>query len=104
MIDITGTVGSPKCKTEVKLSTSQNSTSIKDTTSQVFGSKFLAGLSPIRVELASAIISSTELKEVEKAGVNKDMWRIEGLVSKAPGTEISGKAARDIQVFSLNGR
>lgn len=104
VIDITGTVGSPKCKTEVKLSTSQNSTSIKDTTSQVFGSKFLAGLSPIRVELASAIISSTELKEVEKAGVNKDMWRIEGLVSKAPGTEISGKAARDIQVFSLNGR
>ena len=104
MIDITGPVGSPKCKTEVKLSTSQNSTSIKDTISQVFGSKFLAGLTPIRIELASAIISSSELKEVEKAGVNKDMWRIEGLVSKAPGTESSGKAARDIQVFSINGR
>lgn len=104
MIDITGPVGSPKCKTEVKLSTSQNSTSIKDTISQVFGSKFLAGLSPIRIELASAIISSSDLKEVEKAGVNKDMWRIEGLVSKAPGTESSGKAARDIQVFSINGR
>ena len=104
MIDITGPVGSPKCKTEVKLSTSQNSTSIKDTTSQVFGSKFLAGLTPIHIELASAIISSSELKEVENAGVNKDMWRIEGLVSKAPGTESSGKAARDIQVFSINAR
>jgi len=101
LIDITGRVGSPKCKTEVKLSTSLNSKSIKETVSQVFGSKFLAGLCPIRIDLGSLIIPP---KESEIESVNKNMWRVEGLISKAPGTENKGKSAREIQFYSINGR
>lgn len=104
LIDLRGPVGSPKAKTTTCLQTSQNSKSINETVSQIFGSKFLAGLCPVQVNLAETIISSSELKIVKQAGVDKKMWRIEGLISVAPSSETAGKTARDIQFFSINGR
>jgi len=102
VIDITGPVGSPKCKQEVKLQTSERSKSVKETVSAVFGSKFLAGMCPIVVDLSLAV---SKAGKSMKAMKNADFsWRIEGLVSKAPNALTSGKTARDIQLFSVNGR
>ena len=57
------------------------------------------------IDVASIIIPSNKLQEIERAGVKKGgIWRIEGLISKAPGTESKGKAAREIQFYSINGR
>lgn len=103
-MDVIGSVGTPKCKTEVKMNTSQNSKTLNETVSQVFGSKFVAGLHPIRVDLTSVISPSNETKEISQGGMEHHKWRIEGLVSKAPSTQSNGKSARDIQFFSINGR
>lgn len=95
-MDVTGPVGSPKCKTEVKMSTSNNTKCIKETVSQVFGSKFLSGLCAIQVDLSSVVGAHSEK--------DSNMWCIEGLVSRAPTSDTRGNAARDIQFFSINGR
>ncbi len=104
LVDVSGVVGSRKCKTEVKMNTSQNSKTLRETVSQVFGSKFVSGLHPIRVDLTSILSppNGTVLSSPSKG--QQPEWRIEGLVSKAPTTEMNGKAARDIQFFSINGR
>jgi DNA mismatch repair protein PMS2 len=102
--DVSGPVGSKKHKTEVMMNTSQNSKTLRETVSQVFGSKFVAGLNSVRVDLTQVLSSSKDKIEVSKTGTQNQDWRIEGLISKAPSTEASGKAARDIQFFSINGR
>ena len=87
------------------MNTSQNSKSIKETVSQVFGSKFLAGLCPLQVDLTRAIsIGSKDAEDISNSETGAYMWRIEGLVSKAPSAAPNGKSARDIQFFSINGR
>mmetsp|Transcript_15549 Transcript_15549/g.29324 ORF Transcript_15549/g.29324 Transcript_15549/m.29324 type:complete len:928 (+) Transcript_15549:217-3000(+) len=97
LADVTGPVGSPKCKSEVKMSTSNNTKSLKETISQVFGSKFLSGLCSIQVDLSSMISLDNKLDE--------KMWCIEGLVSRAPNSaDVQGNVARDIQFFSINRR
>jgi len=109
VVDITGPVGSPKCKQEVKLHTSERSKSVKETVSAVFGSKFLAGMCPIEVDLSIAVSKArASMKGASNVATNvvteDDSWRIEGLVSRAPNALNSGKTARDIQFFSVNGR
>jgi len=102
VIDISGLLRSPKCKTEVKLNTSERSKSIKDTVSAVFGSKFLSGMCPILVDLASVIAGvNAQAFDVENKSIT---WKIEGLVSRAPNACNGGKSARDVQFFTLNGR
>ena len=108
--DITGPVGSPSCKTEVKLSTSEKSKSIKETISAIFGSRFLGGLCPLHVSLGDVVKKhSAELSSASTDSSQEDkmsMWRIEGLISKAPSLTSGGKGhlARDIQMFCINGR
>jgi len=107
VVDITGEVGS--CKQEVKLHTSERSESVKETVSAVFGSKFLAGMCPIEVNLSIAVLKArASMKGASSVATNvvtkDDSWSIEGLVSRAPNALNSGKTARDIQIFSVNGR
>lgn len=98
LIDVSGPVGSVKCKTEVKMSTSNNTKCIKETISQVFGSRFLSGLCTVKVDLSSVVSTTNGPKD------DTNMWRIEGLVSRAPSSDSRGNVARDIQFFSINRR
>lgn len=107
--DITGPVGSPGSKTEIKLSTSEKSKSIKETISAVFGSRFLGGLCPLHVDLGDIVKKNSVELSSASAGNQEDdvsIWRIEGLISKAPSLTSGGKGhfARDIQMFCINGR
>lgn len=109
VVDVNGTLGSPQCKSDSRLTTNEKSLSYQDTISAVLGSRFLAGLCPIHIDLTSFIESTAQ-------GVGRNIttdsiqpthapWRIEGLVSKAPSSSNLGeKVAREAQFFSLNGR
>lgn len=108
VFEISGPVGSPTSKTELKLSTSEKSKSIKETISSIFGSKFLGGLCPFYVNLGDIVkkhsidTSNTDLCYQD----DTNTWRVEGLISKAPFSTSGGKGSisRDIQIFCINGR
>ena len=109
VFEINGPVGSPASKTEVKLSTSEKSKSIKETISSIFGSKFLGGLCPFYVNLSDVVKKHSMDTSNTDIGCHDEMntWRIEGLISKAPFlTSGGGKGniSRDIQIFCMNGR
>jgi len=109
VVDVTGTLGSPQCKSDTRLTTNEKSVSYQDTISAVLGSRFLAGLCPIHIDLSSFIESGAQ--RVGRGVMTNDLstnpaaWRIEGLVSKAPSCSNMGeKVAREVQFFSMNGR
>mmetsp|Transcript_20420 Transcript_20420/g.28720 ORF Transcript_20420/g.28720 Transcript_20420/m.28720 type:complete len:185 (+) Transcript_20420:993-1547(+) len=56
------------------------------------------GMCPISTDLSQCLVSQKMPQSIQK------YYRLEGLVSKAPGSVSSGKAARDLQFFSINGR
>jgi DNA mismatch repair protein PMS2 len=103
LTDVTGAVGSSTSKTEIKLSTSEKSKSIQETVSSVLGSKFCQGLCPFHLDLSPAVQDMIRNGRVPRSCA-LNVWKIEGLVSRAPCTEVEGKVARDIQFFSVNGR
>jgi DNA mismatch repair protein PMS2 len=74
------------CNENLRLATSASSTSVEETVSSVHGSRFLAGLCRISVDLTPAVNQGA---------------KVEGLVSKA-GAAKGG--AYDWQYFSINGR
>lgn len=104
LTDVTGTVGSTSTKTETKLSTSGKSNSIQETVSSVLGSKFYQGLSALHIDLSPAVEDAIRKSKAPPSCSVSDIWKVEGLVSKAPCTDSNGKVARDIQFFSMNGR
>ncbi len=123
LIDITGPVGSPSCKTEVKMRTSEKSKGFQDTISAVFGYSFLSGLCNFKLDLEEIVDKEYERRKMicsrsingignghgngKKDGTKKkSIWRIEGMVARAPGVETKGgkNIAREIQFFSVNGR
>ena len=55
LMDIKGKMGTSSFKQEVKLATSVKTQKLEDTVSSVMGSKFLAGLCPIKVDLTDMI-------------------------------------------------
>ena len=80
------------CSEDVKLSTQSGTTSIEQTVSSVLGSRFLSGLSRISIDLTSALLGSD---------TNPGVWRVEGLISKAPAlTTKGGSTARESQFFT----
>ncbi len=102
-INVYDKVGPGYSKTEVKMSTTEKSKSIKETISSVFGSPFLSGLCVIRVDLSSIVEKALHGKTEETIiQNNKQLWRIEGMVSNAPNNQRA--VAREIQFFSMNGR
>lgn len=104
LTDVTGVVGSSTSKTEIKLSTSEKSKSIQETVSSVLGSKFCQGLCAFHLDLLPAVEDMIRSGRAPQSCALDGLWKIEGLVSKAPCTEVQGKVARDIQFFSVNGR
>jgi len=106
--DVTGTLGSPQCKSETRLTTNEKSTSYQDTISAVIGSRFFAGLCPFYINLSSFIQSGTQRVnrdvKTDDPPTAQTQWRIEGLVSKAPNSILGDNIAREIQLFCLNGR
>ena len=105
--------GAGYSKTNVLMSTSEKSKSIKETISSVFGSSFLKGLTKFTVDLSPIVEkslrsnSSTESKannlDDETLEATKNLWRIEGMVSNAPNSN-ERSVATEIQFFSINGR
>ncbi len=102
--DITGPLGSSNSKTELRMSTTEKSKSIKETISSVFGSQFLSGLCMFRVDLFPVVQKALKgnLNE-SRLNETRNLWRIEGMVSTASKSN-QKKAAREIQFFSINGR
>eukprot|EP00550_Attheya_septentrionalis_P011813 CAMPEP_0198304578 /NCGR_PEP_ID=MMETSP1449-20131203/57472_1 /TAXON_ID=420275 /ORGANISM="Attheya septentrionalis, Strain CCMP2084" /LENGTH=1167 /DNA_ID=CAMNT_0044007103 /DNA_START=237 /DNA_END=3740 /DNA_ORIENTATION=+ len=94
LIDITGEVGSSKSRSEVKLATSASSKNIEQTVSSVLGSKFLAGLTRLHVDLTPFM--EDDNTTAGESGIS--VWKIDGLVS------LPGSSSRDLQFFSVNGR
>lgn len=85
------------------MSTTEKSKSIKETISSVFGSPFLSGLCVIRVDLSSIVEKALHGKTEESIiQNNKQLCRIEGMVSNAPNNQRA--VAREIQFYSVNGR
>ena len=93
------------CRENALLATTFNSTSIQETISSVLGSKFLASLCSIFVDLTSAVTGSSNDFGEEGEAVNsndKPKWKMEGLVAKALYSRDRG--TRDGQFFSINAR
>ena len=104
----------------IRLQTSDRSVRFEETVSSVLGSKFLSGLSRTGVDLTDAVkLSETKRKSQSAIGEDEDddddvdttvpgIWRVEGLVSKAPaatgGAGRTSGVARALQFFSINGR
>lgn len=76
-------------KEETKLRTSNTSTTVEQTISSILGSKFLSGMTRIKIDLSSVLPDAS----------------VQGLVSKAPALVArDGSVARESQFFSINGR
>ena len=89
-----------KGKENVLLATTMNTSKLEQTISSVLGSKFLASLTPITIDLTGAVDPASP----------KGDWRIDGYVSKAPATdnnknsENKGAVKAGQIFFSINGR
>ncbi|EED87617.1 hypothetical protein THAPSDRAFT_264783, partial [Thalassiosira pseudonana CCMP1335] len=86
LTDVNAPNSKSKCKSDVRLATSESSNTLEQRTASVLGTKFLSGLTRIEINLHSAT-----------------RWKMEGLVSHAP-TSPHSATARDLQFFSINGR
>lgn len=93
LTDVNAPNSKSKCKSDVRLATSESSNTLEQRTASVLGTKFLSGLTRIEINLHSAVDSSGD----------ETRWKMEGLVSHSP-TSPHSAAARDLQFFSINGR
>ena len=94
----TGKKGSKKVET--KLATNANS-NVQQTISCVLGSKFLSGLTSIKVDLSSCFSGERYESDV-KIDSTTGSFRIEGFISRVPST--NSFVSRDLQFFAINGR
>ena len=84
-------------KENTLLATTMNSTKLEQTISSVLGSKFLASVAPVSIDLTQAVDAASP----------KGDWKIEGYISRASddNNEKGGASAKAGQVFfSINGR
>jgi DNA mismatch repair protein PMS2 len=101
LMDMVGSGGD--CRESTLMATTFNSTSIQETISSVLGSKFLMGLGPICLDLASVFEAfGGESEEANEAYEGPRKWKVEGLIAKALHTRDRG--VKDAQFFSINGR
>lgn len=111
-------VGTSKRKSRSSLTTSASSDSLEARTASVLGTKFLAGLTRIEIDLSDAASSSAKAAPATDAGEDageedarrggaegggRSAWTVRGLVSHAPASARPA-SARDLQFFSVNGR
>lgn len=82
-------------KTVVRLATSDSSKTMEARVASVLGTKFLAGLTRIELDLQSVVHDSNNDDEKK--------WSMSGLISHSPTSPNPGNA-RDMQFFSINGR
>ena len=75
------------------MATTMNSTKLEQTISSVLGSKFLASVSPISIDLSQAVDNDSP----------KGDWKIEGFISKASDSGTTGAKTGQV-FFSINGR
>jgi len=85
-----------KDKSKSKIATSESSKTLEARTASILGTKFLAGLTRMNIDLSNAVKSSEE-------STNNSKWKVQGLISHAPSSPHPTNA-RDLQFFSINGR
>jgi len=94
-------------KTLVRLATSDSSKTMEARVASVLGTKFLAGLTRIEVDLQSAVDGgNTDNVSAETKNDNNhqmEKWSMSGLISHSPTSPNPGNA-REMQFFSINGR
>ncbi|CAB9504250.1 protein MutL [Seminavis robusta] len=76
------------------LGTTANSKKLEDTISSILGSKFLASVAPVTIDLASAVDESSP----------KGSWKLEGFLSKAASDQDGNNVKAGQQFFCINGR
>ena len=94
-------------KSEVRFATSELSNTFEARTASILGTKFLAGLTRIEINLSKVVLESsvetTLNTDANNAEDNK--WKLQGLISHAPASPNPATATvRDLQFFSINGR
>lgn len=97
-----------KKKSLVRLATSDSSKTMEARVASVLGTKFLAGLTRIELDLQSSVdyCKSEEKKknhEDDNNNNNSAKWQVTGLISHSP-TSPNPDNAREMQFFSINGR
>jgi len=99
LTDVT-TVAAKNKKTMVRLATSDSSKTMEARVASVLGTKFLAGLTRIDLDLQSAVDGG----DADNRDNNKkEKWSMSGLISHSPTSPNPGNA-REMQFFSINGR
>eukprot|EP00985_Skeletonema_marinoi_P016795 scaffold9069_cov134-Skeletonema_marinoi.AAC.5 len=104
--DVATTAAAKNKKTVVRLATSDSSKTMEARVASVLGTKFLAGLTRIELDLQSAVNDNNNdsVEAAEKNhGNNMEKWSMSGLISHSPTSPNPGNA-RDMQFFSINGR
>lgn len=96
-----------KNKSKSLLATSESSITFETRTSSILGSKFLAGLTNMDIDLSGAVNSKLTHGDgeegVDKTTSSSGKWKLQGLISHSP-TSPHSTNARDLQFFSINGR
>ena len=102
-------------KTVVRLATSDSNKTLEARVASVLGTKFLAGLTRIELDLQCAVNGNKDsddnvsLSEMDQGNNNNNnnntepKWTMSGLISHSPTSPNPGNA-RDMQFFSINGR
>jgi len=96
LTDVQSSTSNGKDKSKSKIATSESSKTLEARTASILGTKFLAGLTRMDIDLSSAVKSSEE-------STNNSKWKVQGLISHAPSSPHPANA-RDLQFFSINGR
>ena len=93
---------------DVRIATSEMSRSLEARTSSILGSKFLSGLTRFEIDLSSAVMRSSPPSTLSKTNDNNgecsSRWKLVGLISHAPSSPNHSSTARELQLFSINGR
>ncbi len=97
LTDVQSSTSNGKDKSKSKIATSESSKTLEARTASILGTKFLAGLTRMDIDLSSAVKSSGEEETTNNS------WKVQGLISHAP-TSPHPANARDLQFFSINGR
>ncbi|KAK1743885.1 mismatch repair endonuclease PMS2 [Skeletonema marinoi] len=105
LYDVATTTAAKNKKTVVRLATSDSSKTMEARVASVLGTKFLAGLTRIELDLQSAVNDNNNdsVAEEKNHGNNMEKWSMSGLISHSPTSPNPGYA-RDMQFFSINGR
>ena len=93
-------------KTVLRLATTSDSNKTTEArVASVLGTKFLAGLTRIELDLQSAVDggNNDNISAEKNHDNNKEKWSMSGLVSHSPNSPNPGNA-REMQFFSINGR